>query len=82
MLSIWSSVPYSHRIDFQAQRPSPVLPTIRGSQPELNYISHATTVDLIEGKYDHLSVTFIDCRFQYEYEGGHIKVCDRLAQWD
>lgn len=39
--------------------------------PDLNTISHETMAKLINNKTLPFSV--IDCRFDYEFEGGHIK---------
>ena len=34
-------------------------------------------VDVISGKYDDSigSVLIVDCRYPYEYDGGHVPVC-------
>jgi M-phase inducer tyrosine phosphatase len=54
----------------------PVLPHFfqEGQPDSIPRISKDTLVNILEGKYD-LSYTkrmIIDCRFEYEYEGGHI----------
>eukprot|EP01114_Cavostelium_apophysatum_P023829 TRINITY_DN9103_c0_g1_i1.p1 TRINITY_DN9103_c0_g1~~TRINITY_DN9103_c0_g1_i1.p1 ORF type:complete len:519 (+),score=88.57 TRINITY_DN9103_c0_g1_i1:102-1658(+) len=51
------------------------LPTIRGSQPDLWCINPETMIDVISGKYSDKfdQVHVIDCRFSYEYEGGHVR---------
>ncbi|KAJ6252981.1 cdc25-like protein phosphatase twine-related [Anaeramoeba flamelloides] len=53
----------------------PILPTTHGKPFDLNTISSETMCDLLNGKYkssfDHVIV--IDCRFNFEFEGGHIK---------
>lgn len=52
------------------------LPTLqKTSQPDLNCISPQTLMDLVDGKFNHLyaKIIIIDCRFGYEYEGGHIR---------
>lgn len=38
-------------------------------------IDKSTLVDVIDGKWENAynDVIIIDCRFEYEYEGGHIK---------
>ncbi|CAL4105551.1 unnamed protein product, partial [Meganyctiphanes norvegica] len=57
------------------------LPTIPfGKHPDLPSISHDTLADLIEGRYKDAinSYTIIDCRYPYEFEGGHIK---EAASW-
>jgi len=45
------------------------------SQPELNCISPQTVVSLVSGCYDSMydKILIIDCRFEYEFKGGHIK---------
>lgn len=41
---------------------------------DLPRISKETLVEVLDGKFNHLYEKFviIDCRFEYEYEGGHI----------
>lgn len=52
------------------------LPTIPGKHRDLNSISHDTLTDLMNGKYSDTidSYRIIDCRYPYEFEGGHIQV--------
>jgi len=47
------------------------IPKLKLSQPHfnINYISPETLIDLIIDAKDHL---IIDCRFEYEFKGGHI----------
>lgn len=42
---------------------------------DLPRISRETMIDILDGKYDSLydKRVVIDCRFEYEYEGGHIE---------
>ncbi|KAK7073688.1 M-phase inducer phosphatase 1, partial [Halocaridina rubra] len=52
------------------------LPTVEGGKhPDLKVISVDTMADLLRGKYCKQISSFriIDCRYPYEYEGGHIK---------
>lgn len=52
------------------------LPTISfGKHPDLPSISHDTLADLMEGRYKDTinSYLIVDCRYPYEYNGGHIK---------
>jgi hypothetical protein len=60
-----------------------LLPCIRGSHPELNCISGETVCKLIDGEYDALSEYYlVDCRFPYEFEGGHIKNAINIYDMD
>ena len=51
------------------------LPTIVGKHQDLKSISVDTMTDAMDGKYNDKidRLTIIDCRYPYEYEGGHIK---------
>ncbi|XP_013383189.1 M-phase inducer phosphatase [Lingula anatina] len=51
------------------------LPLIRGKHQDLKAITPNTLEKLINGEYDQVveEYTIIDCRYPYEYEGGHIK---------
>ncbi|XP_060064562.1 M-phase inducer phosphatase-like [Ylistrum balloti] len=51
------------------------LPTIRGKHQDLKSISVNTMTDLLTERYDDVinNYRIIDCRYPYEYEGGHIK---------
>ncbi|OAL52086.1 Rhodanese-like protein [Pyrenochaeta sp. DS3sAY3a] len=69
--------------------PSLSLPHFTTTEPEsLPRITPATLVQVLDGIYDHAydNKVIIDCRFEYEYNGGHIEgamnFCDkeRLAE--
>ncbi|CAL1547534.1 unnamed protein product [Lymnaea stagnalis] len=51
------------------------LPVITGKHSDLKNISHQTMADLLSHVYESSfdKLTIIDCRYPYEYEGGHIK---------
>ncbi|XP_045188265.2 M-phase inducer phosphatase 1-like [Mercenaria mercenaria] len=51
------------------------LPTIAGKHSDLKAISPETMNDVLQGCYDDEidHVTVIDCRYPYEFDGGHIK---------
>ncbi|RAR05045.1 m-phase inducer phosphatase [Stemphylium lycopersici] len=60
------------------------LPHFTTSEPEsLPRITRETLVEVLDGAYDHLydNKVVIDCRFEYEYNGGHIEgalnFCDK-----
>lgn len=59
-----------------------ILPTMYGQHPDLQYVSPQTVVDLIDGKFNDMVDEYhiIDCRFPYEYEGGHIKTAVNLTE--
>lgn len=50
------------------------LPLIRGRHQDLKSIAPTTLAMLIKGHFAHLITSFkiIDCRYPYEYDGGHI----------
>lgn len=51
------------------------LPTISGKHKDLKSISPDTMVRLLKDEFSEIvdTVTIVDCRYPYEYEGGHIK---------
>ncbi|XP_044307262.1 M-phase inducer phosphatase 3 isoform X1 [Varanus komodoensis] len=51
------------------------LPTVAGRQQELRYITSETMASLLHDQFQNLIEKFciIDCRYPYEYHGGHIK---------
>lgn len=51
------------------------LPHFKADEESLPRITKDTMVDILDGKYDQSYDRFIivDCRFEYEYKGGHIE---------
>ena len=51
------------------------LPTIPGKHSDLKSISPETVADVVRGKYskEFGQVTIVDCRYPYEFQGGHIR---------
>ena len=51
------------------------LPHFHSDDESLPRISKETMVDVLDGKYDEsfARCMIVDCRFEYEYEGGHIE---------
>ncbi|XP_061187634.1 M-phase inducer phosphatase 1-B-like [Saccostrea echinata] len=56
------------------------LPTIPGKHPDLNNISAETLGKLMKGEYADTIGSFriIDCRYPYEFEGGHIEGAENI----
>ena len=52
-----------------------ILPTIPGKHSDLKSISPETMSDVLNGDYDaeFSRVSIVDCRYPYEYDGGHIQ---------
>ncbi|KAE8290365.1 M-phase inducer phosphatase 1 [Larimichthys crocea] len=61
-----------------------VLPTVDGKHQDLKYITSETMVAAVSDQFNHLveRVIVIDCRYPYEFEGGHIKGALNLHQED
>ncbi|KAM9340734.1 M-phase inducer phosphatase 2 [Symphorus nematophorus] len=61
-----------------------VLPTVDGKHQDLKYITPKTMVEAVSGQFNHLveRLIIIDCRYPYEFEGGHIKGGLNLHQED
>ncbi|XP_037668032.1 M-phase inducer phosphatase 2 isoform X2 [Choloepus didactylus] len=57
-----------------------LLQTVDGKHQDLKYISPETVVALLMGKFSNIVEKFVivDCRYPYEYEGGHIKTAVNL----
>nr|XP_039258732.1 LOW QUALITY PROTEIN: M-phase inducer phosphatase 3-like [Styela clava] len=48
------------------------LPTVTGRKQDLKYITSKTLVDVLKEKHNVGMVEVVDCRYTYEYEGGHV----------
>uniref|UniRef100_A0A673TUI5 M-phase inducer phosphatase n=1 Tax=Suricata suricatta TaxID=37032 RepID=A0A673TUI5_SURSU len=57
-----------------------LLQTVDGKHQDLKYISPETMAALLAGKFSNIVEKFVivDCRYPYEYEGGHIKTAVNL----
>lgn len=51
------------------------FPTVPGKHGDLKSISAETMAEVVRGKYDNTfeEITIIDCRYPYEFEGGHVR---------
>ncbi|XP_067852592.1 M-phase inducer phosphatase 1-B-like [Heptranchias perlo] len=60
------------------------LPTVLGKHEDLKYITPETMAKVLHGEYDHLleGAYIVDCRYPYEFEGGHIKGALNLHKAD
>ncbi|XP_078391380.1 M-phase inducer phosphatase 1-B-like isoform X1 [Cetorhinus maximus] len=60
------------------------LPTVMGKHGDLKYISSETMAKVLCGEYDHLleGVHIVDCRYPYEFKGGHIRGALNLHKAD
>ncbi|MBN3307169.1 MPIP1 phosphatase, partial [Amia calva] len=59
-----------------------VLPTVEGRHQDLKYITSDMMVAALNGEFSHIveQILVIDCRYPYEFEGGHIKGALNLHQ--
>ncbi|VDL97751.1 unnamed protein product [Schistocephalus solidus] len=60
------------------------LPVIERTGAGLNFVSTETVASLLRGDYEKKGVKFmiVDCRYPYEYEGGHVKTAVNLFTHD
>lgn len=61
-----------------------ILPTVNGKHQDLKYITPDVMVAALNGQFNHVveQLIVIDCRYPYEFEGGHIKGALNLHQED
>lgn len=51
-----------------------ILPSFSSKDDNLRRIDHSTLCDVLDGKYKNAyeDLTIVDCRFDFEFQGGHI----------
>ncbi|XP_071123932.1 M-phase inducer phosphatase 2-like [Mytilus edulis] len=56
------------------------LPTVTGKHSDLKSITPQTLADVVNGQYNDVISDYkiIDCRYPYEFEGGHIKGAENM----
>ncbi|XP_063421003.1 M-phase inducer phosphatase-like [Mytilus trossulus] len=56
------------------------LPTVTGKHSDLRSITPQTLADVVNGEYDDVISDYkiIDCRYPYEFEGGHVRGADNM----
>eukprot|EP01052_Picozoa_sp_SAG31_P015210 SAG31_NODE_972_length_10644_cov_3.435372_1_plen_608_part_00 len=62
----------SHSLPDTNQKPTKRLPYTLNGRTQCNTISADTLTGLMRGDFGELAYRIIDCRFPYEYNGGHI----------
>jgi rhodanese-related sulfurtransferase len=57
------------------------LPLSKNLRGEIQFISPATAADLLRGQFDSTIESFhiVDCRYPYEYVGGHIQGAENIC---
>ncbi|XP_064599835.1 M-phase inducer phosphatase 1-B-like [Liolophura sinensis] len=60
------------------------LPTVPGKHQDLKSITSETLTKVINHEYDHIleKYVIIDCRYPYEYDGGHIQGSENVYTRD
>lgn len=63
---------------------APALPTVNGRHQDLKYITPEIMCAALKGQFSEVveRLFIIDCRYPYEFEGGHIKGALNLHQED
>ncbi|CAC5411346.1 STG [Mytilus coruscus] len=56
------------------------LPTVTGKHSDLKSITSQTLADVVNGDYNDVISDYkiIDCRYPYEFEGGHIRGAENM----
>jgi len=71
----------NHEERQEEERVQCILPIIPGSSPDYNRIDGGTLNQLLAGYYQETIEKYVimDCRYDYEYNGGHIKDAIHMA---